>query len=154
MINCTKSLTLTATGQPRVQVGFGQARQRSASRFARSGWKPRFTSSKLRARTSASRSGMCCRGLFIRSLFGIGLGMAGRLRLIARERRFFLFAVHRVPLHEHVEVDVVRVELGAVDACELALAADEDAAAAAHPGANDHDRVQADDRADARLARG
>ncbi len=51
-------------------------------------------------------------------------------------------------LHHQVEVDLVGVELGAVDADELALAADRDAATAAHPGAVDHDRVERHDGRD------
>src|SRR5437763_8944377 len=108
MMSCTKSFTFTETGQPRVQVGFAQARQRSASRLASDGSKPRFTSSKLCARTSASRSGMCCRGIFIRSLFGIVLAMTGTSK--ALQRFLFLFAVHGVALREDREVDVVGVE--------------------------------------------
>ena len=49
---------------------------------------------------------------------------------------------------ELVEVDLVSVEVGAVDARESHLAAHRHPAAAAHPGAVDHDRVQAHDRAD------
>ena len=41
-----------------------------------------------------------------------------------------------------LEVDLVAVEVGAVDAGELDLAVDGDAARAAHAGAVDHDRVQ------------
>ena len=44
--------------------------------------------------------------------------------------------------HQFLEVDLVAVEIGSVDAGELDLAADRDAARAAHPGAVDHDRVQ------------
>ena len=58
-------------------------------------------------------------------------------------------AVHGVALHEDVEVDDGGVELGAVDAGELALIAEQDAAAAAHAGAVDHDGVEADHGADA-----
>ena len=45
-----------------------------------------------------------------------------------------------------VEVDLVRVEERAVDAGELRLAADGDAAAAAHARAVDHDRIERDER--------
>ena len=41
-----------------------------------------------------------------------------------------------------LEVDLVGVEVGAVDAGELDLAVDSDAAGAAHAGAVDHDRVE------------
>ena len=50
---------------------------------------------------------------------------------------------------ELVEVDQVTVELGAVDAGELDLAAHRHAAAAAHAGAVDHERVERDDGLDA-----
>ena len=53
---------------------------------------------------------------------------------------------------ELVEVDQVAVELGAVDTGELGLPADRHAAAAAHAGAVDHERVQRDDRLDAVVA--
>ncbi len=43
-----------------------------------------------------------------------------------------------------VEVHQVAVEIGAVHAGELHLAADRDAAGSAHPGAVHHDRIQAD----------
>jgi hypothetical protein len=126
MIRETKSFTLTATGQPRVQVGFAQARHRNASSFARAGSKPRFTSSKLRQRSGASRSGMCCRGIFMRSLFAMALGTGTRSLLTAITRQRFLFgiAIHRVALHQNLEVHVVRVELRTVDACELAFVLD------------------------------
>ncbi len=47
-----------------------------------------------------------------------------------------------------VEIHAVRVEFRSVHAGEFALAVDQHAAAAAHAGAVDHDRVQADERAD------
>src|ERR1051326_6799120 len=152
MMSWTKSFTFTETGQPRVQVGLAHARQRSASRLARFGLKPRLTSSKVCARASGSRSGMCCRGIFIRSLFGIVLAIARTSEAV--ERFLLLLAVHGVALREDAEIDVVRVELRTVDAGELALVADQDAAAAAHPGAVDHDGVEADDGVNVLVARG
>ena len=56
--------------------------------------------------------------------------------------------VGRLAAGELVEVDVVGVELGTVDAGELGLAADRHAAAAAHAGAVDHEGVQGDGRGD------
>ena len=50
------------------------------------------------------------------------------------------FGIAPQPRHQVVEVDLVAVEVGAVDAGELDLVADLDAAAAAHAGAVDHDR--------------
>ena len=52
--------------------------------------------------------------------------------------------IGRLAAGELVEIDLVAVELGAVDAGELGLAADRDAAAAAHAGAVDHEGVQRD----------
>ena len=63
-------------------------------------------------------------------------------------RFLFRLAVHRIALHEHVEIHEVRVELRAVDAGELAFAVHQHATAAAHPRAVNHDRVQAYDGAD------
>src|SRR5436190_23121675 len=150
MMRATNCFTSTCTGQPLVHDGFAHARQRSASTFASAGSKPRFTSSKLRARVSASRSGMCCRGSLMRSLFGIVLGM---LFFPLRERFLLLRAIHGVALREHLEVDRVRVELRTVDACELRVAVRVDATAAAHSRAVDHDRVETDDRLDFPFAR-
>src|SRR5574341_217738 len=61
----------------------------------------------------------------------------------ALERGCFLRLVARKARHEIFEVDLVAVEVRPVDARELDLAADLDAAAAAHAGAVDHDRVHA-----------
>ena len=60
-----------------------------------------------------------------------------------------LVAVHGVALHEHFEVDLGGVEFGPVDAGELALLAEQDAAAAAHARAVNHDGVEADHGLDA-----
>jgi hypothetical protein len=68
--------------------------------------------------------------------------------LLAPERGF-LVAVGGQTVHQLGEVDQVAVELGAVDAGELGLVADRHAAAAAHAGAVDHDRVERDDGLDA-----
>ena len=48
------------------------------------------------------------------------------------------------PVRERLEVDLVAVELRPVHARVARLAADGDAAAAAHPGPVEHDRVQGD----------
>ncbi len=55
--------------------------------------------------------------------------------------------------HQVVEVDLVPVEVRAVDARELDLVADLHAAAAAHAGAVDHQRIEAHHRLDAVRAR-
>ena len=72
------------------------------------------------------------------------LQAAGRVVLaVSREARRFLGLVHGLAAHHPVEVDLVAVELRTVDADVLRDAVDHHAAAAAHPGAVDHDRVQA-----------
>ena len=145
----------TSTGQPLTQGLFLHWRQRCASRMASSGVRPRLTSSKLPA-----------------ALLGVLLGhghaldlqaLLGRQQLVAQLGLLELghdpaavlveLVVGGLAPGELVEVDQVAVELGAVDAGELGLAADGDAAAAAHAGAVDHDRVQRDDGLDAVLAR-
>src|SRR5271157_970986 len=61
-------------------------------------------------------------------------------------QRLLLFrSIGLQPGHELVEVDLMAVELGAVDAGELRLTADGDPAGAAHARAVHHDGVQADD---------
>ena len=66
----------------------------------------------------------------------------------------FSLAVDAVAAHELVIIDLVAVKIRAVDTGELHLAADRDAAAAAHTGSVDHDRVQRNDGLDAeRLSR-
>ena len=54
--------------------------------------------------------------------------------------------------HEIVEIDLVRIEFGPVDAGELDVVADSYAAPAAHAGAVDHDRIHADDGLNAERA--
>ena len=54
-----------------------------------------------------------------------------------------------LPQHQLVEVDLVPIEIGTVDAGEFHLAADRDPARSAHARAVDHDRIQADHRANA-----
>ena len=66
-----------------------------------------------------------------------------RGRWAAVLRLLLLGEVLPLARHHLVEVHLVPVELRAVHADELGLAADRDAAGAAHPGAVDHDRVQA-----------
>ena len=61
---------LMPTGQPSIQVGFGQSRQRCASVIACSRVNPRFTSSRrVWLRYSASSSFIFTRGISVRSLF-------------------------------------------------------------------------------------
>src|SRR5450631_1298225 len=67
---------------------------------------------------------------------------------------FFLFGVSPKAHHEIVEVDFVPVEIRTIDAGKLYFVADLDPAAATHPSAIDHDRVEADDRLDRMRARG
>src|SRR5208337_342630 len=113
--------------------------QRSASCFACSTKKPRFTSRKLCARSCASCSGTRWRGSLMRSLLGSGL-LLGTLLLIEYSRldggafsahrhtlsqiSYFslrvglqpldaatlLLAVHVVALHQHIEVDLGGIE--------------------------------------------
>src|SRR5271166_144133 len=71
-----------------------------------------------------------------------------RISLQALDALALLLAIHVVTLHQHIEVDAPRIELGPIDASKFALAIDQHAAAAAHSGAIDHDRVQADDGLD------
>src|SRR5579862_5130086 len=68
-----------------------------------------------------------------------------------RHRSLLGVAIHRVPLHQHCEIHLVPIELGAVDAGEFTLTINEHAAAAAHAGSVNHDRVQADDGVDVLL---
>ena len=60
-----------------------------------------------------------------------------------------LVAIHGIALHEDFEVDLRGIELGSIDAGELALVAEQHAAAAAHACAVDHDGVEADHGLDA-----
>ena len=59
--------------------------------------------------------------------------------------------VHLLAAHRFVEINQMAVEVRTVDTGELGFAADRDAAAAAHAGAVDHDRVHADDGLDPEL---
>ena len=88
------------------------------------------------------------------ALGGVGLGLGGRGLVLAAAHAAgdaadvlvlvaLLIEVEVVALQQAVPVDEVGVELGAVHAGELALAADCEAAAAAHAGAVYHDGVQA-----------
>ena len=147
---------LTRTGQPSMQYGFLHSRQRSASAL------PAAASSRGSPRGSwppgRSCSGMCPVGIRRRSSTCArpGRQLGGRLiepvRLIqvtspglpgtpSVEGLLLEVAVCRQPVHQHAEVDLVPVELRPVDADELGLAADADAAAATHAGAVHHDRV-------------
>ena len=161
------------TGQPGTQRGFLQRRQRSASCSAPSRSRPSVTSSKLWMRASAGWCGMGARsgGMVLMFLGTRGPGGCGdRLRQMAgggclsvpfrsalqsgQPRRFvpeafqgcLFFALEALLAQRQlVEVDQVAVEIGAIHAGELHLAADRDAARPAHSGAIHHDRVQADD---------
>ncbi len=79
---------------------------------------------------------------------GAGLSELAAFFLVALAGQPLLAVVGRQAREQNVEVNLVGVELGAVDAGELHLALDVDPAAAAHPGAVDHDRVEADDGLD------
>src|ERR1039457_4585104 len=63
-------LICTPTGQSTTQPGLAHSMHREASVTASSTFSPRFTSAKLRLRTSGSSSGMCLRRIFMRSLSG------------------------------------------------------------------------------------
>src|SRR5450756_1279259 len=77
-----------------------------------------------------------------------------RVRQIGVQRLLFLLEILPLAGHQQIEVDLVPVELRPVDADELRLAADADAAAATHAGAVHHDRVEADEGLDAIRLRG
>jgi hypothetical protein len=79
-------------------------------------------------------------------VFALLGGYSGALKF--RERALLGIAIHRVALNEDGEIHAVCIELGTVDAGEFAFAVDHHAAASAHPGAIDHDRVKADDGVD------
>src|SRR5665647_296597 len=143
------------TGHAPRQPGFLHMMQRAASIIAVSGVNPSGTSSKFVIRTAGSCSGIGWRGT---RTFGARSARAGRSRGTwtsvssdtgtaprSLHRAALLGDVRAEPLAHEVEVDLVAVELGPVDAGELRVAADADAAAAAHPRTVDHDRVEADD---------
>src|SRR5665213_3814820 len=65
------------------------------------------------------------------------------------ERLALLVAIHGVALHQDFKVDQRGVELGSVNAGELAFVTEQHAAAAAHSGAVHHDGVEADHGLDA-----
>src|SRR5450759_1830220 len=163
------------TGQPRTHLGFLHSRQRLASSMAMSMSYPRVTSSKLAARCFAGWQGISVRGIF--GAFGFLAGRSpwtvfvtsdncghrpvarsrirpSRMRQISVQRLLLLLEVLPLTGHQQIEVDLVPVELRPVDADELGLAADADPAAATHPGAVNHDRVEADERLDAIRLRG
>lgn len=60
----------------------------------------------------------------------------------------FEVAVHRSALHSRVEIDLIAVEVGTVNASELCFSADDEAAAAAHSGSVDHYGVHGDNAGD------
>ena len=66
------------TGQPCIQLGFGQSKQRFASSNACSAVKPWFTSSELWLRYSPSSSFILTRAISVRSLFFIDLRSSSR----------------------------------------------------------------------------
>jgi hypothetical protein len=69
------------------------------------------------------------------------------------QRLLFGVAVHRVALHQDGEIHAVSIEFGPIHTGEFAFALDQNAAAAAHPGAIDHDWIQADHGANLLFAR-
>ena len=88
-------------------------------------------------------------------LFGFVLGFVGaniphsaRFRPTLGRRLFFLFVTPQ-PHHKVVEIDLVAVEIGPVDAREFDHFADLHATSTAHTGSVDHDRVEADHRLNA-----
>jgi hypothetical protein len=87
--------------------------------------------------------------MFLGSLMS---GPADALRSSGRARLLEL-AICVQSVGHLAEVDLVAVEFGAVDAGVFGLAVDRDAAAAAHPRAVDHDRVERDRRLDRERAR-
>src|SRR5512136_841903 len=143
----------TLTGQPAMHCLVLHCRQRRASRIASSRERPRFTSSKVRLRLSGSPSDIWTRLMASRS-FGVSLLPMDFLftdpaffRGVAEEG--LLVAIGGEAVGKAGEIDLMTVEFGAVHAGELHLAAYHDPAAAAHAGAVDHDRVEADDGFDA-----
>ena len=164
------------TGQPRTQGSSGHCRQRSASRSAISTRVAdgdflevaralrrillghRRALLRDRADRLLLRHGVSRVSPVSRRRVGGPLSTARRIRPSRRAMRqpsshFFSASCsagrkRAEAGHEVVEVHLVRVEVGAVDARELDAVADLDAAAAAHAGAVDHHRVEAHDRAD------
>ncbi len=98
-------------------------------------------------RRSSGRSSTCA--------VDLGVDRAAQAAGVLPALQRFLFGALVAPQtrHQVVEVHLVAVEVGPVDAGELDLVADLDAAAAAHAGAVDHHRVQADDGLDLVCAR-
>jgi hypothetical protein len=72
VIALMKALIGTLTGQPAMQLGFLQARQRAASSCACSSLYPVVTCWKFFARCFAFCSGIACRGIFGRGALGAG----------------------------------------------------------------------------------
>src|SRR5437899_4097999 len=60
-----------------------------------------------------------------------------------------ILAIRGQPIHQKVEIDKVRIELGSVDAGEKGLAPNRNTAAAAHSGSVDHNWVERNNRMDA-----
>src|SRR5208283_2767968 len=91
---------------------------------------------------------LACSFLSLQRARHFGFGGCGFFRfdlvLVLFERKLFGVAIHRVALHQNREVDAVRVKFRPVNAGEFTLAFYQHAATAAHSGAVDHDRVQAD----------
>ena len=104
----------------------------------------------LWARTAGSCWGISCGGRAILSLGVMAFGLWGLkvLEEVAHvvHRRAFLGLEGAHALEHEIPVDLMGVEFGTVDADELRLAADGDAAAAAHARSVDHDRVEGGDR--------
>src|SRR6185369_15677643 len=143
----------TPTGQPSTHGRCLHWMHRLASCTAASSSSPRFTSAKFRLRTVASSSGMWTRLMARRSFIVRSLAIGNLLEETAVAggvvRLRFEAAVSGQTVGQTGKVDLVAVEFGAVDAGETGLAAYYDPAAAAHAGAVDHDRVEADQGLDA-----
>ena len=93
------------------------------------------------------------------SVSGTGAPMLGRDTLLAcavppRRVDYLFGAVAGLAMSKVIPVNGACIEVGAVDASELGLAVDLDAAAAAHAGAVDHDGVEAGDDGNLVLAAG
>ena len=154
---------LTRTGQPSMHRGFLHWRQRSASAAASTWLKPRLTSVKCvrpDGRVLGGHRGALDGHPLPGVVAGPGAHRPGTGRCLVRvvreagdeacgaplDRRLLEVAIRRQPVCEHPEVDLVGVELGAVDAGVAGLAVDAHPAATAHAGAIDHDRVERHDR--------
>src|SRR6185369_1374465 len=138
----------TPTGQPSTQGRCLHWMKRLASCTAASSSRPWFTSAKLRLRTAASSSGMWTRPMARRSFIvrSLAIGYLLEETTVAGGvvSLFLETTVSGQAVGQTCKVDLMTVELGAVNAGEAGFSSDHDPAAAAHSGAVDHDRVEAD----------